>query len=160
METFMGKDLEEGPTLKTLRATSFRHRAYSSKIAIRDFSFLIDEPEKLGGENNAPTPMEYVIGALNGCFAVTIELLSEQYGGELQSLEILSEGTIDHRGLFGTAKVSPHFQWVKVGITISIKINRISRKQFEQLSTERCPVYNLIKDSGARTDVTWSWNVK
>ena len=98
------------PVLRTVRAKGHRSRAYRTDVGIRDFDFIIDEPEKLGGENLAPTPMEYVTGALSGCFVVTVEMVAEDQEFNMKELDVDCEGVVDHRGLFGTADVSPIFK--------------------------------------------------
>lgn len=40
----------------------------------RDFQFYVDEPLDIGGTDLAPTPMEYVYGALASCIAITLRL--------------------------------------------------------------------------------------
>jgi len=63
--------------------------------------------------------MEYVLGALNGCLSVVVELVAKERGIVLRDLKISSSGLVDQRGLFGTADVSPHFQSVEVAVTMA-----------------------------------------
>jgi uncharacterized OsmC-like protein len=125
---------------------------------VRDFRFVIAEPEKLGGNNEGPTPMEYVLGALNGCLNVVIELVAKERGIALRSLHVSSSGRVDQRGLFGTADVSPHFQSVDVAVTGTATASASQLADLQQTVLRRCPVYNLIRDSKTRIDITW--NVK
>jgi uncharacterized OsmC-like protein len=76
------------PQLRTVRAEGHRNGAFRTDVGIRDFDFIIDEPEKLGGKNLAPTPMEYVTGALGGCFNVTIEMVARDQEFALNDLDI------------------------------------------------------------------------
>ncbi|NQU62205.1 MAG: OsmC family protein [Rhodospirillales bacterium] len=145
------------PVMRTVRAAGHRSRAYRTDVGIRDFNFIIDEPEKLGGENLGPTPMEYVTGALSGCFVVTLEMVSEDQEFNMISLDVDCEGVVDHRGLFGTADVSPHFQSAKVDITIITDEPAERHAEFERETLVRCPVYNLIKDSGVDIPVNWTF---
>lgn len=146
------------PQLRTVRASGKRNGAFRTDVGIRDFEFLIDEPEKLGGKDLAPTPMEYVTGALGGCFNVTLEMVARDQDFGLDDIDIYCEGVIDHRGLFGTADVSPHFQSAKVDIYVATDEPEDRRSAFEQESLTRCPVYNLIKDAGTPVEVTWFYN--
>ncbi|MED5473765.1 MAG: hypothetical protein VX824_07650, partial [Pseudomonadota bacterium] len=75
----------------------------------------------------------------------------------LTDVEINCKGTVDHRGLFGTADVTPHFQEVWVDISLKLVISEDQRQSFEQTCLNRCPVYNLIKDSGAPIKVNWNY---
>ena len=40
----------------------------------RSFSFVIDEPGALGGTNEAPNPVEYLLGSLAGCLNIVLHL--------------------------------------------------------------------------------------
>jgi len=39
-------------------------------VTARDFQFVVDEPQSLGGGDLGPNPVEYVLGALLGCLNV------------------------------------------------------------------------------------------
>jgi len=110
---------EPVPQIKTVRAEGEWRGNYRTDLDVRDFRFIVAEPEKIGGKNEGPTPMEYVLGALNGCLNVVIELVAKERGFELHDLRISSSGLVDQRGLFGTADVSPQFQSVEVNISAS-----------------------------------------
>ena len=148
------------PVLRTVRAKGHRSRAYRTDVGIRDFDFIIDEPEKLGGENLAPTPMEYVTGALSGCFVVTVEMVAEDQEFNMKELDVDCEGVVGLRGLFGTADVSPHLQTAKVDITVVTDEPAERYPEFEEESLVRCPVYNMIKDSGVPIEVKWTFKRK
>lgn len=38
----------------------------ASEVAVRDFRVVVDEPPSRGGEDRAPSPLEYVLVALCG----------------------------------------------------------------------------------------------
>ncbi|MEK9673879.1 MAG: OsmC family protein [Rhodospirillaceae bacterium] len=148
---------EDSPRLRTIETTGKRNGAFRTDVGVRDFEFVIDEPEKLGGTDRAPTPMEYVTGALGGCFNVTIEMVAGEQNFRLDDIAVKCVGVVDHRGLFGTADVSPHFQSVAVDIDISSPEPEARRAALETVCLARCPVYNLIKDSGAAIAVNWRY---
>ncbi|WP_046868881.1 OsmC family protein [Microvirga massiliensis] len=143
------------PQLKTVRALGTWKGRFRTDQAVRDFGFTIAEPEKLGGQNEAPTPMEYVVGALNGCLGVVIELVAQEQRLQLDRLEISSAGIVDQRGLFGSANVSPHFQSVEVNVEMATDADEAQLAAFQETVLKRCPVYNLIRDSGAEITVNW-----
>jgi uncharacterized OsmC-like protein len=148
--------LRDNPQIKIVRAEANCNGNFCNTIAARDFTFVIAEPEKLGGNNEGPTPMEYVVGALNGCLGIVIELVAKERGISLTELKVTSAGLVDQRGLFGTADVSPHFQSIEVDISLT---SSASSQAISKLKTDvlrRCPVYNLIKDSGAKIKIDWN----
>ena len=150
------KNQEAEPQIKTVRAEGEWKGNYRTNLDVRDFRFVIAEPEKIGGKNEGPTPMEYVLGALNGCLNVVIELVARERGIALRNLHISSSGRVDQRGLFGTADVSPQFQSVDVDVTGTGIASASQLADLAQTVLRRCPVYNLIRDSRARINVTWN----
>ena len=60
---------------------------FRTDLDVRDFRFVTSEPEKIGGNNEGPTPMEYVLGALNGCLGVVVELVAKEQGIPLRDLK-------------------------------------------------------------------------
>lgn len=146
------------PKIRTIRTDGRRNGPLRTDVRVRDFDFVIDEPEKLGGSDLAPTPMEYVTGALGGCFTVTIELVAKELAFDLADIRVVCEGFIDQRGFFGTAAVSPHFQRVAVDIHIRSPESADRRAELERATLRRCPVFNLINDSGAAVDVNWHYD--
>jgi len=146
----------DAPEIKTVQAEGRWKGDYRTDLAVRDFRFVIAEPEKIGGKNEAPTPMEYVLGALNGCLSVVVELVAKERGIVLRDLKISSSGLVDQRGLFGTADVSPHFQSVEVAVTMATSAPSTELTALQREVLKRCPVYNLIRDSKARITVTWN----
>ena len=147
---------ETAPQIKTVRAEGEWKGRYRTDLNIRDFRFIVAEPEKIGGKNEGPTPMEYVLGALNGCLSVVIELVAKERGFEFRDLRVSSSGLVDQRGLFGTADVSPQFQSVEVSISGVVAAPGSKLTEFQHAVLKRCPVYNLIRDSKARIDVNWN----
>lgn len=105
METKPARD----PWIKSVRASGSWLRPMRTRISIREFNFVIDQPVIKGGENDAPTPMEFLAGAVNGCITVTIEAVATELGIRLDQIETLTRSHIDVRGFTGTADVSPHF---------------------------------------------------
>jgi len=143
------------PEIKTVRAAGQWKGRYRTDVAVRGFTFVSAEPEKIGGGNEGPTPMEYVAGALNACLGVVIELVAKEQGVAIDGIDIESAGLVDQRGLFGTAQVSPHFQSVDIGITLATDAAEPRLAELQRAVLSRCPVYNLIRDSGAAVTVTW-----
>ena len=146
----------DAPQIKTVKAEGQWKGQFRTDLDVRDFHFVTAEPEKIGGNNEGPTPMEYVLGALNGCLGVVVELVAKEQGIPLHDLNISSTGLIDQRGLFGTADVSPQFQSVDVAVRLATNAPSAKLATLQQQTLKRCPVYNLIRDSKARIDITWT----
>ena len=57
-------------------ATSVSHSR--SEVEIRAFTAVIDEPEKLGGTNAGPNPIDIALASLAGCMNVTGHLVAKK----------------------------------------------------------------------------------
>src|SRR5690554_8136977 len=65
---------------------------------IRNFSpVLMDEPKALGGADEGPNPLEYLVASLNGCKGVMIPLIAKELGFQFSELSFDTKGVIDLR---------------------------------------------------------------
>ncbi|MGK7379735.1 OsmC family protein [Planococcus sp. 1R117A] len=127
-----------------------------TSIYARDFSpFIVDEPEYLGGTNEGPNPIEYVLGGLTGCTSVMIGLIAKEKNFSFQGVEFKNNGTIDARGMMGVEGVSPHFQSVGFEAIFSTDESDDRLEELKEEVEKRCPVYNLIVDAGVAIESKW-----
>ncbi|NWQ43424.1 OsmC family protein [Bacillus sp. EB106-08-02-XG196] len=115
----------------------------------RNFSFIIDEPEQLLGENTNPTPQEYLLGGMGGCILVGYSVGASVLGITLEKLEVDLEAGLDLRGFLEANPDSP-IGFKDVKYTIRVKGNG-TKEQFEyihnkviQTSPNRATVANEI----------------
>lgn len=88
----MGKQQES-----TVRLT---RKNYVAEAKMRNHFAVIDEPIEAGGDDNAPTPVEYLLTAIGGCVSITLRMYAERKGWDLgeitvnvrQKEELTSEG--------------------------------------------------------------------
>lgn len=64
-------------------------------VSVRDLTIEVDAPESSGGTNNGPTPVEYLLGALAGCFNVAGHHVAREMGLDLVIREIAVSGDLD-----------------------------------------------------------------
>ena len=74
----------------------------------RNFSFNIDEPAALGGQDSAPNPVEYLAGALCGCLTAGIATNSALFGNDLEKIEVEVAVDFDMRGILGLDRTVPN----------------------------------------------------
>ena len=127
-----------------------------TSISVRDFApFIGDEPKNLGGTDEGPNPMEYVLGALTSCISVMIGLIAEEKKFSFQGIEFKNDGTLDLRGLMGADGVSPHFQNVNFDVIFSTDETDSRIEELKKEVEKRCPVYNLLNDAGVPVESNW-----
>ncbi|MBC7291084.1 MAG: OsmC family protein, partial [Actinotalea sp.] len=139
---------------KYLRARGVWEGRQRTRLAVRHFDVATGEPVAVGGDDSAPTPMELVLAALDGCLVVVVETVATELGIRLDAAEVASEASIDVRGFRGVPGVRPHFQHV----TTTIRVTTPDVEQLAQAAVEverRCPALNLVRDAGVRADVAW-----
>ncbi|MDD9206153.1 OsmC family protein, partial [Georgenia sp. 10Sc9-8] len=144
------------PRLKHVRAAGTWRGAMTTSLHVRDFApFATGEPEAVGGDDSAPTPMEYVAAALNGCLVVVTETVARELGIALVDLAVDTDATMDTRGFAGTAEVPPYF--THVAVTVLVTTTGIPA-QVEELRAQvqrRCPALTLIAAAGVPVDAEW-----
>ncbi len=72
-----------------------------TNVKARNFEIIVDEPEALGGSNQAANPVEYVLAAFAGCLNVMGHIVAGEMGFELRGLDICIEGSLNPDKLFG-----------------------------------------------------------
>lgn len=148
------------PWIKSVRASGSWLRSMRTRVSIREFDFVTDEPVAKGGENQAPTPMEFVAGAVNGCITVTIESIAAELGIRLDAVDTLTRAHMDVRGFNGTAEVSPHFKDYALLVQIVTPAAEPELAELRRLVEKRCPAVNLLRDAGIALDLQWQFSPK
>lgn len=129
------------------RANSKLTDGFLAQVNIRDFNFLSDEPEDLGGKNQGPNPVEYVLGAFAACQEIVIKAYATVLGIEVSSVHVDVEGDLDLHGFFNLSDERAGFTGVRYTTTIETnETNSEKLKQLEDFSTKRCPVLDIIQN--------------
>jgi uncharacterized OsmC-like protein len=143
---------------KTLRAAGTWTGRQQTRVAIREFGFTVDEPESIGGRNEAPTPMEYLAGAVDACITVTIDQTAARRGLQLTGINTYSLARQDRRGLAGTADVQPYFHAYRLQVSVGTpETDPAVLRDFAAAVEHSCPAVNLLRDAHAGLTVAWSF---
>lgn len=114
-------------------------------VEARDFEFVVDEPTSLGGTNDGPNPVEYLIGAWAGCLNVVVHTVSEERGITLDSVKIQINGDLDPRKFLGIDDdVRAGYQEINATIAIESDADEEALEGFRKEVEERCPVGDNI----------------
>lgn len=149
-------DVVGAPSLKHLRAHGTWEGRQRTSLRVRQFADLATgEPVAVGGDDSAPTPMELVLAALDGCLVVVVETVAAELGLRIGALEVESEASIDVRGFRGVPGVRPHFQHVTTAVRIRTPDAVSFRDRAAAEVERRCPALNLVRDAGVPAQVEW-----
>lgn len=126
-----------------------------SVVRIRQHELAVDEAVAKGGTDSGPTPLETALASLAACEAVIIRIVATAMRFDYRGVEVNCEGVVDLRGARGVQGVRPHFQSVRVVLTLDTDEpdRRIAmlRRNVEQ----RCPVLNLFIAAGVAVELSW-----
>ncbi len=137
---------EKGSKLNTYEAKLNKIDGFQSEAKTREFSITIDEPERLGGTNKGPNPLEVLLASLGGCLDFTGTIIAEEMGYQLEDFELEIQGDLDPRGVMGKADVPIGFQNIRVEVK---KVEGIPEEKIPKFIEEiqnRCPVDNTLED--------------
>lgn len=144
------------PALKHLRAEGVWEGRQRTRLRVRQFDGLATgEPVPVGGDDSAPTPMELVLAALDGCLVVVVETVAAELGLRLTALEVASEAAIDVRGFRGVPGVRPHFAHVATVVRVRTPEEGERWARCAAEVERRCPALNLVRDAGVPASVDW-----
>ena len=89
-----------------------------ARLSAGSFNWDADLPPILGGENLAPSPTAYLLGALAGCAVAFLrDTLAPQFGVEIDDVTAAASSVSDLRGLLGIDGAAPDL----TDLTLDIK---------------------------------------
>jgi uncharacterized OsmC-like protein len=153
----VGAATDSDPHRKSVRAAGRRRGPMATQLHVRGFGFASDEPLAVGGTDTAPTPMELVAGAVNGCIAVVVETIANERGLLVTDIETASKAHMDVRGFRGSADVSPHFLDYELQVRVTSSATEAQARALAREAEKRCPAVNLIRDAGVALEVIWEF---
>ena len=110
------------------------NRNYLAEAKMRNHFAIIDEPVDLGGDDNAPTPVEYLLTAIGGCVSITLRMYAERKGWDVGEI---------------TVNVSQNEQKELVEeISFEKEITEEQRKRLLVIAG-KCPVAKMVKGETA-----------
>ena len=104
-----------------------------------------DLPPALGGTGSAPTPTQYLLGALAGCGVAFIhDTLAPQLGVTVDDLTVVARCRADARGLLGMDGTIPDLEDIEIEISIVTSSSAERLAALEEVWRERCPIYLAV----------------
>ncbi|MFB6068836.1 MAG: OsmC family protein [Halobacterium sp.] len=124
--------------------------ATKTTVEVRDFELVVDEPEALGGTDDGPNPVEYVLAALSGCLNVVGHLVADEMGLEIRSLSFSAEGDLDPRKFQGTSdEPRAGYEEIRVTVDVDTDADEATLDDWIAAVEERCPVTDNLRDETA-----------
>lgn len=117
------------------------------KCSSRGFEFLIDEPENVGGTNEAMNPLEALLCSLGACKMMVARFFYQTKQIQLRSMKVEILGEIDSDRLKGKPDVKIGFSKIITNYTIEADNSQAEIEEFIAFIERTCPVKDTIVNS-------------
>lgn len=119
--------------------------ASQAEISVRNFKVLVDEPELLGGTDEAPNPVEYILCGLTGCMHILAFNTARELNMELSDMKIKVSGELDPSKMFGMpTDERAGYQKVAIELHPETTANQETLGKWKSIMAERSPVLDNL----------------
>jgi len=127
----------------TVTATLANGRA---RLSAGAFNWDADLPAALGGENLAPSPTAYLLGALAGCAVAFLhDTLAPQFEVAIDDVTAVARCASDARGLLGLEGVAPDLGDLSLEIQLTSSSPDGAVQAMLAAWRERCPIFLALQ---------------
>jgi len=141
-----GKPAPEGPqSFVEVKVTSIGALNELVECRKSGFKFIISEPVHVGGQNVAPTPLEYLLSGAVGCYAAVFAFYAAKLGVSYESFEAVARTTMDVRGHMMPDAPPSGFQNVAIDIKVVSDAPAEQLHEIERLALEGCPGISTLR---------------
>lgn len=130
---------------KTVTISAVGQEKFKIKLTADKFTAMIDQPEALGGDDSAPTPLHYFLWALGGCIVTIGKIVAKQQHIDLRGMECTVEGGLNTAVLMGKSDEDrAGFEGFKVVVKIDADMTAAEKQAFLEEVDARCPISDNI----------------
>jgi uncharacterized OsmC-like protein len=123
----------------TVTATLANGRA---RLSAGPFNWDADLGPAIGGQNLAPSPTAYLLGALAGCAVAFLnDTLAPQFDVVIEDVTAVARCTTDSRGLLGIDGVPSDLGDLSLDIQVTSPSDPAATEAMLAAWRERCPIY-------------------
>jgi uncharacterized OsmC-like protein len=117
-----------------------------ARLSAGAFNWDADLPTALGGQNLAPSPTAYLLGALAGCgVAFLHDTLAPLFGVRLEGVSATARCRSDARGLLGMDGVPADLSGIEIDIDIVSPDPEDKTAPMLAAWRERCPIFLALR---------------
>jgi len=110
-------------------------------VSVGSHVFSIDEPQRLGGTDVGPNPVEYMLGALAGCLNVVGHIIAREMDFQIESMSIYLEGNLDPLVFLGKKQSArAGFKEIRAHFDIESSAAEETLREWIKAVEARCPV--------------------
>ncbi|MFT8393727.1 MAG: OsmC family protein [Liquorilactobacillus ghanensis] len=119
--------------------SSIRNIGYQVGTQAGVHRYLMDEPTTARGTDAGPNPVQYLIGAVNGCLTITAQSVATKYRIKLEKFNVRSVGNVAKHA-DGTSEVDE----ISVNITFKADITGKAKDDFLAETLAKCTVHKTL----------------
>ncbi|WP_254768484.1 OsmC family protein [Salinilacihabitans rarus] len=139
--------MSESERLERFAVTATAESGTRTAVTTRGFEFVVDEPDDLGGTNEGPNPVEYLLGAWAGCINVVAHTVADERDVDLHDVDVELEGELDPAAFMGMADdVRPGYQSIEVTVHVDADADEETLRELLAEVEDRCPVGDNIEN--------------
>ncbi len=110
-------------------------------VQVRGFELIVDEPPGLGGDDEGPNPVEYILAGLAGCLNVMGHIIAKEMGFAIRSLTIDAAGPLNPAKLLGKQTDDrAGYKNIDVTLKVDADVDQATLDQWLATIETRCPV--------------------
>ena len=129
-----------------VRVSAQSENATKTLVKARNFEIVIDEPAELGGTNDGPNPVEYVLGAFAGCLNVMAHVVAKELNMTLRGIKIDISGPLNPARLFGQSfEERAGFKEISVVLKPDTDADDATLEKWVHAIEDRCPVSDNLQ---------------
>lgn len=114
------------------------------KCSARGFEFIIDEPENVGGTNEAMNPLEALLCSLGACKMMVVRFFYQAKKINLKSMRVEILGEIDSDRLKGKSDIKVGFSKIITNYYIEADNTEEEIKDLVAFIERTCPVKDTL----------------
>ena len=141
--------MSESEKLMTVDVEARRESGTRTTVEARDFELTIDEPEQMGGSNEGPNPLEYLLAAQAGCLNVTGQQIAGDMGIEIDEIRFSIEGDFNQAAFAGKDDDRTGLQDIEVSMSVESDADQGTIEEWVKRTEARCPVSDNIQNETA-----------
>jgi uncharacterized OsmC-like protein len=141
------KQAPEGPqSFVEVKVTSIGQLNELVECKKSGYKFVISEPTHVGGQNCAPTPLEFLLSGAVGCYAAVFAFYAAKMGIPYDSFEAVARTEFDARGHMIADAPPSAFRKVTIKIHVTSDAPADKLREVERLALAGCPGISSLRE--------------
>ncbi len=135
-------------TVKTVKVTAVGPENWLITTKAGIHTALVDQPESLGGNNQGPSPLDYVFISLAGCLITIGKIVASQRHINLRGMEVEITGDLNLDVLRGKEyNERAGFKSIQASVKVDADISDEEKKAFLEEVDRRCPISDNLMNT-------------